>query len=216
MADHPRVSRSIPALSIAGFVVFVVLTAVVQARLLVSTDLAIASATSRLASGPLDAFSGALSIIFSAEMSLLFALLTAIVLYRRGIGVWSLAPLAFLILIPLEIAMKLVVLQPTMPVDLHRSVYYPLASIDTPGSFPSGHAIRSGFLCIFYGVLLHRRGGTGAGFAILGLVLLAVAVGFTRIYLGDHWLSDVVAGLTLGASLGQIAATPISGLLTKR
>jgi membrane-associated phospholipid phosphatase len=43
--------------------------------------------------------------------------------------------------------------------------------------------------------------GRIAPFALVFLVGLA---GFTRLYLAVHWLSDVVAGLVLGASLALV------------
>ncbi len=67
-------------------------------------------------------------------------------------------------------------------------------------SFPSGHALSS---LVSYGVLLLvflpvmnrtvRRAATAVA------VVLVVLVGFTRIALGVHYLSDVVAGWLLGA-----------------
>lgn len=66
-------------------------------------------------------------------------------------------------------------------------------------AFPSGHAMNS---VIVYGMLTYflsrqfKRLGTKAGVLIaLGTVL---AVGFSRVYLGVHYLSDVLAGYTAG------------------
>lgn len=76
----------------------------------------------------------------------------------------------------------------------------PAAFFDTPlptsYSFPSGHALLS--LC-FYGALavavaprLRRTEARAAVWAAAGL--LAALIGFSRIYLGVHYPSDVVAG----------------------
>lgn len=67
-------------------------------------------------------------------------------------------------------------------------------------SFPSGHAT-SGF--IFYGLLLYLIWKTKIHNSlkyIFGsiLVFLALVIGFSRIYLRLHYLSDVVAGFCVG------------------
>lgn len=63
-------------------------------------------------------------------------------------------------------------------------------------SFPSGHAL--GSLC-FYGILAailaaHARGRSAKYFAWVGAVILIGMIGFSRIYLGVHYPSDVIAG----------------------
>lgn len=67
-------------------------------------------------------------------------------------------------------------------------------------SFPSGHAT-SGF--IFYGLLLYLVWKTKIDKKLkcilaLMLILIAVLVGFSRIYLRLHYLSDVIAGFCIG------------------
>ncbi|MDP2728409.1 MAG: hypothetical protein Q8P59_12825, partial [Dehalococcoidia bacterium] len=71
------------------------LTGLVQVRLLTGVDLVAAAATRGLVSEPLDALSSALSILFSGELSLFYALIASLLLWRRGLGRWSYAPLLF-------------------------------------------------------------------------------------------------------------------------
>lgn len=65
-------------------------------------------------------------------------------------------------------------------------------------SFPSGHAMNS---AIVFGaavvVLAAVRPRQRRALVVVGAALVA-AVGFTRLALGVHWLSDVVAGWSLG------------------
>jgi undecaprenyl-diphosphatase len=63
-------------------------------------------------------------------------------------------------------------------------------------SFPSGHAL--GSLC-FYGILAailaERARGRGAKFCVWATAVFLVGmIGFSRIYLGVHYPSDVIAG----------------------
>jgi len=68
-------------------------------------------------------------------------------------------------------------------------------------SFPSGHAMGSligyGMLAYVLGVLwIHRRSAQIP--LVLGAALLILAIGFSRLYLGVHYFSDVVGGYAAG------------------
>lgn len=82
-----------------------------------------------------------------------------------------------------------------------------LGTVDTGFAFPSGHTLNA---TVFYGLLAGllilgtRR--VGARVALLaGWIALAVGVGVSRVYLGYHWMTDVLAGWSLGlAVLGGV------------
>lgn len=74
---------------------------------------------------------------------------------------------------------------------------------ESTSSFPSGHSMGS---MIAYGMLGYlallalpaRRWARRA--VVAGLALLVLAIGFSRMYLSAHWLTDVLAGFTMGAA----------------
>jgi membrane protein DedA with SNARE-associated domain len=72
------------------------------------------------------------------------------------------------------------------------------ASVD-PFSFPSGHAalwiVVYGFLAFLLG---HRKSGWQKTAFALGAATTALLVAFSRLYLGAHWFSDVLASMGLG------------------
>jgi undecaprenyl-diphosphatase len=75
----------------------------------------------------------------------------------------------------------------------------PLASEST-FSFPSGHALVSLAVYGALALVLARRVSTPGRRALLfaGTALLVLAIGFSRLYLGVHFLSDVLAGYAAG------------------
>lgn len=69
-------------------------------------------------------------------------------------------------------------------------------------SFPSGHATLSAVAFLTLGALMARGQQNGRVKALVlgGAILLTLLVGFSRIYLGVHWPTDVLAGWCLGAA----------------
>lgn len=69
-------------------------------------------------------------------------------------------------------------------------------------SFPSGHAMNSAVVYLTLAALLARSMADWRirAYLLLVSVLLVVLIGFTRIYVGVHWPTDVLAGWAVGAA----------------
>lgn len=67
-------------------------------------------------------------------------------------------------------------------------------------SFPSGHAANSAIIYLTLALLLMQivESRIGRWYLIAVAVLLVMAIGVSRVYLGVHWPSDVLAGWSFG------------------
>jgi undecaprenyl-diphosphatase len=72
--------------------------------------------------------------------------------------------------------------------------------VESSYSFPSGHATAAMALFGIIGFLLVRYSYSWSVkvYAVYGSVFLITAIGFSRVYLGVHYLSDVLAGFLVG------------------
>lgn len=196
---------------------FIMLSAAVTLRLLAGFDLAIAYSMAYVGHPLLDAWSMAAANFLAIEMAVFWGLLTSAVLWRLGAGWYSLAPLAFLIPTGVEGVMKLTIPQLPPPPELHfhdvdgyAFGYYP-----TKGAYPSGHALRSAFLCVFVAVILWRRDSALSRWLAAAAVILMFALVGSRIYVAWHWTSDVIGGLLLGSATALVAAAPLARRLVR-
>lgn len=151
------------------------------------------------------------SVIGSVEVTVGFVLICAFLSLIR-LKIW--AALAWLLVLPattFEIFGKLVLFHPAPPAFFHRSIFVgqlPSFYVHTNFSYPSGHLTRTAFivtvLCVV--VYFQRRNSLYKIISLVGLVGFLGVMFVTRIYLGEHWLSDVVGGTLLGISSGLFAS----------
>ncbi len=85
-------------------------------------------------------------------------------------------------------------------------------------SFPSGHTLNSTVIAGMVAYLLLRRLTTRLArvLTIVGAALWAVAMGLSRVYLGHHWLTDVIVGWVLGLAWLTVVITAHRMYLTAR
>jgi undecaprenyl-diphosphatase len=104
-------------------------------------------------------------------------------------------PLFIALTVVLETALKLLVPHPAPPSERAHTVdLLPFIHVNFLNSFPSGHVARATFLL-----------GIVDGIPVwLGLIGVALMI-LSRVYLGEHWLSDCLGGAALGLLVAQLA-----------
>lgn len=161
-----------------------------------------------------DVYFSYLSLLGSAEVTVgfcfilvLLSLIRLKILPAFGWGLIVPATLA-------EVFGKLVLLHPAPPVFLHRTLLPTGLSsfyVHTDFSYPSGHMTRTVFIATILMILalVKLRDHSLRFVAIISLAGLIFLMGLTRVYLGEHWLSDVIGGSFLGAGFGFLASVLI-------
>jgi undecaprenyl-diphosphatase len=161
---------------------------------LLSVDQTAATAIHELRTPALTAIFLIVTALGSIEAIALVSLVGAVVFgaWRRWLlfGTWVIAAGGSVVLILL---LKALFARP-------RPYFEQPLLLETYYSFPSGHAMEA---VVLYGMLayfavLALRTWRARAAVVLGTNLLVLLVGFSRMYLGVHYFSDVVAGFAAG------------------
>lgn len=193
-------------LLVALAVAFAVLTAAVAAGSLDGADVWVATAVQQHVYRPaLQVPAQAVALLGGVEVTFGLAAILFAFLWQTGYRLQSLAVLVLPLATGLEELYKVIVFHPSPGGRLAHADGPSITDLFTGAghggnSYPSGHMTRA---LVVYGLSAfviyrlaesERRGAL----AVAGAVLIVVAVAFDRLFLGVHWLSDVLGALLLG------------------
>jgi membrane-associated phospholipid phosphatase len=180
------------AIAVVASVAFVAISAEMRRGALDRLDAAIELAVHRLDSPPVDAVMKTATLIGSNIVLLpAVALVTLLAIRLRKRTVAIVLMIDTIAVIAANNALKLMF-------SRERPRLFDKIALPTDYSFPSGHSMSAlGIYGVIAAALIalypHARRAT-----IAAAILLVAAIGFSRIYLGVHWPSDVLGGY-LGA-----------------
>lgn len=146
---------------------------------------------------------------------LLIALVILLLVYRKFIGGFFVL-FNFLAFHAVEIYGKTFVKHPPPPefmLRIEKFLEFPQFHVRNEFSYPSGHAGRTAFVSI---ILMFLVGRSKRFKPMHKYIFWSIIISFdmlmfvSRIYLGEHWSSDVIGGALLGFALGILSLIFIS------
>ncbi|HEV7158181.1 MAG TPA: phosphatase PAP2 family protein [Caulobacteraceae bacterium] len=93
-------------------------------------------------------------------------------------------------------------------IDRPRPILVPHLDLVYSSSFPSGHALMSPvvYLTLAAVVAAGAESRRVKAWLLGSAILLVIAIGVTRVFLGVHWPTDVLAGWALGSAIALVAS----------
>jgi membrane protein DedA with SNARE-associated domain/membrane-associated phospholipid phosphatase len=211
---HPRSARLVKFglglfIAVAGLVYLGVTLALRDAAS--NLDRSVNTLLSELRSAPADDFLVPMTMMGDTIMILL--LFSAVLLWLLWHRSWRISVAVVLAVAAEQILVSLLKSSFARPRPLEQAI----DGLQQFASFPSGHAA---FATLAFGLLTVIAGRTMGRWSkalVASMALMAIClIGFSRLYLGVHWLSDVLAGMLLGAVLVALFGFIIEAIPARR
>jgi membrane protein DedA with SNARE-associated domain/membrane-associated phospholipid phosphatase len=183
------------AVAVTAVIAFLhIVSSVFGQSTLIDADLSVHNMMQGLRNAPADEIMTMVTMLGDGAVMIAVALaMVAWLLWRRE---WRVAAAAFVTIF----AARLFV--PLMKLWLQRPRPIELTGLSEVFSFPSGHTTFATVTLGVFAVLAShglRSWGKAVVFAAAGIAIIAIA--YSRIYLGAHWMSDVLGGFLFGAAM---------------
>lgn len=205
--DHPRAVRVAVALWAIAGLSFIAMALPATSRVLDSFDHWVYDGTYPIKWGPLTALSRGMAFVGSGVFVWPLRVVVAGWLYVRGrraaLSAWV---LAIVLSEPLIGTLKSFYDRPRPSIALVEEV---------TGSFPSGHAVAGAVVAISLVIVLVQPGPPRRNLEIAAAGFAFLMAG-SRVYLGAHWLTDVLGGVALGAACAIGSAAIVQRYIRSR